>query len=82
MACVVNMYNNSEHNGHPYTPMSPRISFSSDFVDVQQALKQERLSSNRDAPAASSDFEFSVSNYSMVSADDLFFKGRLLPFKD
>ncbi|KAK4262288.1 hypothetical protein QN277_027868 [Acacia crassicarpa] len=79
MACV-DMYNNSEHNGHPCTPMSPRISFSSDFVDVQQALKQERLS--RDAPAASSDFEFSVTNYSMMSADELFCKGRLLPFKD
>ncbi|XP_028764067.1 uncharacterized protein LOC114746922 isoform X2 [Neltuma alba] len=59
--------------------MSPRISFSSDFVDVQQAIKQERLS--RDAPA-SPDFEFSVTNYSMMSADELFYKGRLLPFKD
>ncbi|XP_054776155.1 uncharacterized protein LOC129284652 [Prosopis cineraria] len=78
MACL-DMYNNSENNGHPCTPMSPRISFSSDFVDVQQALKQERLS--RDAPA-SSDFEFSVTNYSMMSADELFCKGRMLPFKD
>jgi hypothetical protein len=61
--------------------MSPRISFSNDFVDIQQAAtRQER--SSRDAPA-SSDFEFSVTNYSMMSgADELFFKGRLLPFKD
>ncbi|KAL7141378.1 hypothetical protein ABFS83_08G048900 [Erythranthe nasuta] len=35
----------------------------------------------RDAPV-SSDFEFSVTNYSMMSADELFFKGRLLPLKE
>lgn len=72
------MYN-SEHKGHHCAPMSPRISFSSDFVDVQQNTKQER--SSREAPV-SSDFEFSVTNYSMMSADELFFKGRFLPFKD
>jgi hypothetical protein len=78
MACLA-MYNSSEHKGHHYA--SPRISFSSDFVDLQQSIKQER--SSRDAPpAGSSDFEFSVSNYSMMSADELFFKGRFLPFKD
>ncbi|MBA0590513.1 hypothetical protein Gorai_019217, partial [Gossypium raimondii] len=59
--------------------MSPRISFSNDFVETQQVMKQERNS--REAPV-SSDFEFSVSNYSMMSADELFFKGKLLPFKD
>ena len=58
--------------------MSPRISFSNDFVESQQIMKQER--SSREAPV-SSDFEFSVSNYSMMSADELFFKGKLLPFK-
>lgn len=83
MACL-EMYN-SEHKGHHHhhcAPMSPRISFSNDFVDVQQAMKQER-SSRSEAPAAvSSDFEFSVTNYSMMSADELFFKGRLLPYKD
>ena len=42
-------------------------------------IKHER--SSREAPV-SSDFEFSVSNYNMMSADELFFKGRLLPFKD
>ncbi|KAF5463805.1 hypothetical protein F2P56_013937 [Juglans regia] len=77
MACL-DMYN-SEHKGHHCAPMSPRISFSSDFVDVQQNTKQER--SSREAPV-SSDFEFSVTNYSMMSADELFFKGRFLPFKD
>ena len=42
-------------------------------------MKQER--SSRETPV-STDFEFSVTNYSMMSADELFFKGRLLPFKD
>jgi len=52
-------------------------------VDAQQATKQEHSSASRsEAPAVSSDFEFSVTNYSMMSADELFFKGRLLPFKD
>ncbi|OMP02018.1 hypothetical protein COLO4_11399 [Corchorus olitorius] len=75
------MYN-SEHKSHHHhcTPMSPRISFSNDFVETQQIMKQER-SSIREAPV-SSDFEFSVTNYSMMSADELFFKGKLLPFKD
>ncbi|MBA0618236.1 hypothetical protein Gohar_013381 [Gossypium harknessii] len=79
MACL-DMYN-SEHKGHHHhcPPMSPRISFSNDFVETQQVMKQERNS--REAPV-SSDFEFSVSNYSMMSADELFFKGKLLPFKD
>lgn len=85
MACL-EMYN-SEHKGrhhhHHCAPVSPRISFSNDFVDAQQATKQEHSSASRsEAPAVSSDFEFSVTNYSMMSADELFFKGRLLPFKD
>ena len=92
MACL-DMYNNSEHkrddnhhhhhHNHQIAPMSPRISFSNDFVDVQQAMKQqEQRASRSDAPAVSSDFEFSVTNYSMMSADELFFKGRLLSYKD
>ncbi|KAJ4966205.1 hypothetical protein NE237_018054 [Protea cynaroides] len=77
MACLDNMFN-TEHQGH-YAPMSPRISFSNDFVDAQQMIKHECTS--REAPA-SSDFEFSVTNYTMMTADELFSKGRLLPFKD
>ncbi|KAK9166438.1 hypothetical protein Scep_001629 [Stephania cephalantha] len=79
MACV-DMYNSDHQNGRCAPPMSPRISFSSDFIDAQHMIKYERTS--RDAPAASSDFEFSVSNYNMMAADELFSKGRLLPFKD
>ncbi|XP_020218280.1 uncharacterized protein LOC109801581 isoform X1 [Cajanus cajan] len=77
MACL-DMYN-SEHKGNHCAPMSPRISFSNDFVDVQQAMKQEHRGS-RSEPV-SSDFEFSVTNYSMMSADELFYKGRLLSYK-
>ncbi|MED6197312.1 hypothetical protein PIB30_055508 [Stylosanthes scabra] len=86
MACL-EMYNSDQHNHNHHqcgAPMSPRISFSNDFVDVQQAMKQqqqERATSSR-SEAPSSDFEFSVTNYSMMSADELFFKGRLLPYKD
>ncbi|CAJ1942791.1 unnamed protein product [Sphenostylis stenocarpa] len=85
MACL-EMYN-SEHKGrhhnHHCAPVSPRISFSNDFADAQQATKQEHSSASRsEVPAVSSDFEFSVTNYSMMSADELFFKGRLLPYKD
>lgn len=56
--------------------MDPRISFSNDFVVSQQAIKHENI--YREAPV-SSDFEFSVKNYSMISADQAFFKGMLLP---
>ncbi|KAK7251057.1 hypothetical protein RIF29_33930 [Crotalaria pallida] len=90
MACL-DMYN-SEHNGHHHhhhhhcSPMSPRISFSNDFVDAQHAMTTQEHSSSRSEtsppPPVSSDFEFSVTNYSMMSADELFSKGRLLPFKD
>lgn len=86
MACL-EMYN-SEHKGHHHNQyhnhslsVSPRISFSNDFVDTQQVSNQEKTTTRSDGPV-SSDFEFSVSNYSMMSADELFFKGRLLPFKD
>ncbi|XP_057417565.1 uncharacterized protein LOC130711822 [Lotus japonicus] len=87
MACL-DMYNNSEHKGHHHHhqqyqyPVSPRISFANDFVDAKQASKQERSFRSDASVPVSSDFEFSVSNYNMMSADELFSKGRLLPFKD
>ncbi|CAL1380665.1 unnamed protein product [Linum trigynum] len=78
------MYNSDQqHKGHHCPPMSPRISFSNDFVDSQQMMRQqERSPLSHPPPASSSDFEFSVTGYSMMSADELFSKGRLLPFKD
>ncbi|MCE0481207.1 hypothetical protein HAX54_038768 [Datura stramonium] len=79
--------NSADHKGLG-TPMSPRISFSNDFVDsssttssqLHHMMKNERRT-YMDAPV-SSDFEFNVTNYSMMSADQLFSKGRLLPFKE
>ena len=58
--------------------MDPRISFSNDFADAQLAVKHENI--YREAPV-SSDFEFSVKNYSMISADEVFYQGMLLPLK-
>ncbi|GAB2279668.1 hypothetical protein Dimus_039361 [Dionaea muscipula] len=86
MGCLEMYNNNSEHKGHTGSgagaPMSPRISFSNDFVEAQYSqgniIKQEM--GNRGGPV-SSDFEFSVSGDSMMTADELFSKGRLLPLK-
>ncbi|XP_055804973.1 uncharacterized protein LOC129873810 [Solanum dulcamara] len=75
--------NNNINNDNVYS-MSPRISFSNDFIDSSINSSQQMMMKNnerRDVPV-SSDFEFSVTNYSMLSADELFSKGRLLPFKD
>ncbi|XP_075500287.1 uncharacterized protein LOC142538875 [Primulina tabacum] len=77
------MYNqNSEHKSLGAPPMSPRISFSIDFVEPSHSHSQSHARDPyRDAPV-SSDFAFSVSNYSMMSADELFSKGRILPYKE
>ncbi|QCD83194.1 uncharacterized protein LOC114177186 [Vigna unguiculata] len=58
--------------------MDPRISFSYDFVVSQQAMKHENIYTE---DPVSSDFEFSVKNNSMISADEAFFQGVLLPLK-
>ncbi|XP_047949058.1 probable membrane-associated kinase regulator 1 [Salvia hispanica] len=68
------MYNNNNNNEEHNKQAPPRISFSNDLVESSRSH-----SHYRDAPV-SSDFEFSVSSYSMMPADELFFKGRLLPF--
>lgn len=84
MSCLDIMYNqnSADHKGFG-TPMSPRISFSNDFVDSSSntQLHHQMMRTYRDAPV-SSDFEFNVTNYSMITADQLFSKGKLLPFKD
>ncbi|XP_027157882.1 uncharacterized protein LOC113759505 [Coffea eugenioides] len=75
MACL-NMFNNDQQGLH--AAMGPRISFSNDFADTQQPTKHDH--SYREAPV-SSDFEFSVSGYNMISADEVFFKGKIVPTK-
>lgn len=82
------MYNNNNNNNNSFSSdhrnvvgnMSPRISFSNDFVESHSRLIN--LQHPSPPPPVSSDFEFSVSNHSMMSADELFSKGRLLPFKN
>ncbi|KAL0454225.1 UNVERIFIED_CONTAM: hypothetical protein Slati_0761700 [Sesamum latifolium] len=71
MECL-NMFSNDSL----YNNMGPRISFSNDFADPQHPINLEN--SYREAPA-SSDFEFSVPTYTMISADELFCKGKMLP---
>ncbi|CAA0840949.1 Unknown protein [Striga hermonthica] len=69
--------NHAEHKPGGAPPAaSPRISFSNDFIEAGGS----RVGAYRDAPV--SDFEFSVGGYSMMTADELFFKGRLLPLKE
>lgn len=85
MACLDIMYNQNSSDQKSFgPPMSPRISFSNDFVDSASNTStqlHQMMRTYRDAPV-SSDFEFNVTNYSMTSADQLFSKGRLLPFKE
>ncbi|KAL7118956.1 hypothetical protein ACP275_02G033200 [Erythranthe tilingii] len=80
MACL-NMFNNEQHQGlYNNNTMGPRISFSNDFADSQQPSTMLE-NSYREAPV-SSDFAFSVPNYTMISADEVFFKGKMVPSKD
>lgn len=60
--------------------MDPRISFSNDFADTAELSSVKHENIYREAPV-SSDFEFSVKNYTMTSADDIIFEGMLLPLK-
>ncbi|KAL6551716.1 hypothetical protein OROGR_007870 [Orobanche gracilis] len=72
-------------------PMSPRISFSNDFTDHPSQYSHSNphhhhqvraaAAAYREAPV-SSDFQFPVRKHSMMSADELFSKGRLLPSKE
>lgn len=73
MACI-NMFN-SDHKGLYGMPAAPRISFSSDFAVEPPATRTP-------GPPPDPNFEFAVGSHSMIDADQLFFKGRLLPFKD
>ncbi|XP_015065174.1 uncharacterized protein LOC107010405 [Solanum pennellii] len=83
MACL-EMYNknksSSDQNNNKLYSMSPRISFSNDFIDSSTNSSQHNERRDSYSPV-SSDFEFSVTNYTMLTADQLFSKGRLLPFK-
>ncbi|ESQ31161.1 hypothetical protein EUTSA_v10004991mg [Eutrema salsugineum] len=85
MACL-EMYNSNGGGGGCGSPMSPRISFSNDFVEIRpettKTTRSSPLSKPEGSSSASDNFEFSVSNYTMMPADELFSKGKLLPFKE
>ncbi|KAM7264448.1 hypothetical protein ACFE04_002131 [Oxalis oulophora] len=83
------MYNSDQHNhhrGHHHRQapplVSPRISFSNDFVESSHHINIHQHRQERSLAPVSSDFEFSVTNYSMMSADELFSKGKLLPYRE
>ncbi|XP_038876013.1 uncharacterized protein LOC120068347 [Benincasa hispida] len=78
---------------------SPRISFSSEFLDESNFIsitpnsqierdqeicdRQKKDKDRSEKLAWSADFEFlsnKVSSHSMITADELFFEGKLLPF--
>ncbi|XP_022958805.1 uncharacterized protein LOC111459965 [Cucurbita moschata] len=76
---------------------SPRISFSSEFLDEndfisitpnshlerEQEISERQKEDRSEKLAWSADFEFlsnKVSSHSMITADELFFDGKLLPF--
>nr|GLL47318.1 uncharacterized protein LOC109161660 [Ipomoea trifida] len=78
MACL-NMLSNEQQ-----VAAAARISFSNDFADSSQhpiTLRQQDFS-YKEAPVSSDNFEFSVSGYTMISADQVFCKGKLVPLKD
>ncbi|KAG2327260.1 hypothetical protein Bca4012_036262 [Brassica carinata] len=82
MACF-EMYNSNGGGGGA----SPRISFSNDFVEIRPETTKTQRSSplskqEGSSSSASENFEFSVSNYTMMPADELFSKGKLLPYKE
>ncbi|KAJ3695882.1 hypothetical protein LUZ60_001259 [Juncus effusus] len=72
MACI-NMFN-TDHQA----ALGPRISFSNDFSvePPAQPNRSQRLA------VTDPDFEFSVGSHNMIAADQIFSKGRIMPFKD
>ncbi|KAJ0798256.1 hypothetical protein HanPI659440_Chr04g0182851 [Helianthus annuus] len=83
MACLNMQMNEQQQGGF----LGPRISFSNDFADTQQTTTTTtttNLKNNntyREAPV-SSEFEFSVPCFASNSADELFFKTKILPLKE
>ncbi|VVB05210.1 unnamed protein product [Arabis nemorensis] len=63
-----------------------RISFSNDFVEIRSEKSNNAKSNNINTRSSlskhSADFEFSVNDYAMIPADELFLKGKILPFKE
>uniref|UniRef100_A0A9I9CS68 Uncharacterized protein n=2 Tax=Cucumis melo TaxID=3656 RepID=A0A9I9CS68_CUCME len=87
MACLDTYKNKSDQKGQ-FPPMSPRLSFSNDFVESSNNPSPTNTTNNIQDPKIlsntppSDDFEFSpnpTNHTAMTAADQLFFKGKLLP---
>ncbi|TVU09814.1 hypothetical protein EJB05_43310 [Eragrostis curvula] len=83
MAYVNNMYNPEHHQSSSF--MAPRMSFSSDFAVEPPPPPSARAG----VTPGDADFEFSLGGggppaggHSMIAADQLFSKGRLLPLRE
>lgn len=62
-----------------------RISFSNEFVEIRSEksnAKSNNINSRSSFSMPSADFAFSVTDYSMIPADEIFLKGKILPFKE
>lgn len=57
-----------------------RISFSNEFVEIRSE-KSNNINTRSSVSKSSTDFEFSVTDYSMIPADEIFLKGKILPLK-
>lgn len=81
MACLNMQINNDQQQQGGF--LGPRISFSNDFGDTQQAAASTNLKLNtyREAPV-SSEFNFAVPCFASNSADELFFKSKVVPLKE
>ncbi|CAN1773325.1 hypothetical protein LINPERHAP1_LOCUS12463 [Linum perenne] len=62
--------------------MDARISFSNEFVDTHHHHHNHKTSNNYMEAPVSSDFEFSVKDFTLIPADEIFFKGVMVPLKE
>lgn len=62
-----------------------RISFSNEFVEIRSEKNSTKINNVNTRSSFSKtpdDFEFSVTDYAMIPADEIFLKGKILPFKE
>ncbi|XP_023639084.1 uncharacterized protein LOC17886034 [Capsella rubella] len=63
-----------------------RISFSNEFVEIRSeksnAKSNNIVNSRSSLSMHSADFAFSVTDYAMIPADEIFLKGKILPLKE
>ncbi|KAL8209225.1 hypothetical protein R6Q57_008637 [Mikania cordata] len=77
MACLNMQMNEQQQGGF----LGPRISFSNDFVETQQTTTSNLKNKTYSEAPVSSEFEFSVPCFASNSADEIFFKTKILPLK-